>query len=417
MSKRRNTKIAILILTIVACICLMSACRTNQVTPICTINVSEYLSINFDGYHEYGDATIGIDYEKMLTDIFVLSNVNDEIKGNYKTIVKSGKAMTATATKSEMLSNGDVIDVTITPNDDIIAQLNQLICVDFVFEPVNFTVFGLKDTEEIDVLECAYIETDNSFSGTGTIKISTSFMVDSEEMIEWNLAHDAQDGSISNGDIITIKIPDSIDVIAFTKSTGYKIPRTEIEHQVKELYEPINGKEIMNRLNTAPYMDIVVQDWVVSCLNDERTYHTPRTFSHCGSALYCNDETSECMIIGLYSIQDPLIVEPYFVFVGLKGEFSANCYTLAMRDGSDVPDSFVYYEKEMVRYNADAGWGQGQEKMGFIYNSRGYAGHQHLSETFAYLEEMYGVNYSRLYVSESVKDDAPERAEVVEYVR
>ena len=123
-------------------------------------------------------------------------------------------------------------------------------------------------------------------------------------------------------------------------------------------------------------------------------------------------EPTEGMLFAIYHIEDNYIQDGYYVFIGLKGVFSCDADGIYLNNGDPIPESFVHYEKETIRYNA-SGWQQGSEEMGFLYLGAPYAGHRDIQETFAYIEKTYGKDYAHRFTNGYFLNIVPNRETII----
>ena len=72
-------------------------------------------------------------------------------------------------------------------------------------------------------------------------------------------------------------------------------------------------------------------------------------------------------------------------------------------DNERLTDSFIYYDKETIRYTEKFKWGQNYEQHGFMYKDIPYAGKLTLNEEINYLSSIYP-EYTKKYYSKEIKD-------------
>jgi hypothetical protein len=399
---------------------LCCGCSVNTIR----LDVNKYVTPIANGYDGYGEAFFEIDYNKIIT----MSQASDENKLKAAEILEAFDLFVAKHEQNG-LKNGSEISVTWEPNQDVLKAIQNLLNIKFKYDNYMYTVSGLQDVQEYDPFVDMFVNTERSSSGKGILSIYIIPQVDAN--IKWDVIHDGENGKIKNGDVLTLTIANDIDVDAFAKKTGFVITRTSMQYEVECLGEYACDSDIFYYIGNQERNSFnqVINDWVVSSLNDSIVVSPQRTYSLYGYIYYTNGkprseydgydtttnstldaiEPSDGMLIAIYEITDPYLPDEYYVFIGIEGVFSYDPDGVYINHGELLPNSFVYYEKETVRYNSELGWGQGDDGMGFLYMGLGYAGHQDVQDTYSYLESVYGVKYAHRYVSTHIYTELAER--------
>lgn len=197
------------------CVCALGGCSGKK-----TINLADYVSVEYSGYSGDGTAQVRIDTDAMLP---LFSNQNSP-----KTIAES---FTAGEVKNNgKLSNGDTISVTVNYNELLMsnAKLN-------VQNPtLSFTVSGLKEKQKLDVFagvafgtegtspECTVNVIYNGGSPYGTLEMQ----LENGEILQSGFG----DRYFKNGEKVTLRVSEK----ALERlGAEYIIEETSREYTVK----------------------------------------------------------------------------------------------------------------------------------------------------------------------------------------
>ena len=425
----------ILLIVLVAIAMLFSGCTSKE--NVKTLNVNDFVIAHLSGYEEYGSVTFEVDYERMFDKL----PISNSTKRNSAETAKNFSLFTADYQKSDTLRNGDEIAVTWMVNEDVLKELEQSLKVDIVSDDYKYVVRDLDDVQEFNPFDYLNIDTKHTVSGKGELYLSI-YCINGDEEFLWNVEHDGENGKIRNGDVLNLTITDDIDMDEFTKATGWKITKTNDTFIVDVLGRYATNSLLLNSINeeTKDVFAGVINDWVVAGLNDENVLADHRQPELHGYLFYTNAEQgehdpeywyeierydendnpiieediepTEGMLFAIYHIEDNYIQDGYYVFIGLKGVFSCDADGIYLNNGDPIPESFVHYEKETIRYNA-SGWQQGSEEMGFLYLGAPYAGHRDIQETFAYIEKTYGKDYAHRFTNGYFLNIVPNRETII----
>lgn len=154
--------------TTVLCLCAaLSGCGAN------TINLNDYVDIEFEGYDTVGNALCTIDFEQIIDDneeAFGLDEDSDETD-YYKIYTALTKEISGKLDENSSLTNGDVINF---EWDDIDTEkLEEKLSVKFKFSDRELTVEGLDEPEEFNPFDFITVNF-NGISPNGTISIETN---------------------------------------------------------------------------------------------------------------------------------------------------------------------------------------------------------------------------------------------------
>lgn len=152
---------AIAVVVIAAAIVAIVLVNKAKADKARTINVKDYIEVEFEGYDTYGTATASVDYYEFLADALEAQGYDED--------TTSTRALSRTSdlyygidielSKSEELAIGDEITVTVTCDEDAVEKANV------IMKDVEFTVtVGEDDLEEVrEVNPFDYVEV--TFSG------------------------------------------------------------------------------------------------------------------------------------------------------------------------------------------------------------------------------------------------------------
>ena len=387
-----------------------------------TVDLNNYVVAIPRGYDGYGSVTFDIDYDRMIGDV----DATRESKQSALNLTVSLDPLVASYNESNELHNGDVVEISWKRNDRVMKELATLLDVKFTNDNFDYTVNGLAPVKDYNPFDDLVVTTNHTISGNGEIKCEIHCDANDSKII-WPVSHDAENGAIKNGDVLNLTINATIDEDAFARQTGLRVTNTFCQYKVACLAKPATDLAIFDHIGAKETVAFnkVIDDWVVAALNDENLDAEKRTYELCGYMYYVGstktadnqeqesgtdveaNETfvpNDGMLVAIYKVYDPFVSEGYYVFVGLKGVFSYDNDGVYINNGEYLPNSFVYYEKETVRYSESRGWGQGHEAMGFLRDGLGYAGHLKLQETIGYLDKTYGEFYDSRYITNALQN-------------
>lgn len=206
------------------------------------INASDYVTIKFDGYDNYGTASARFDYVQMMQDnkeAFKLDKGGEMAELNAE--VQLEENIDGKLDKTTELKNGDT--VTYSWNNRDIESLEKNFKVKFTFEDKTATVSGLDKAEDFDPFEDISLDF-TGYDGSGIIQ-QASFNVDGVA-IEVNVT---KNGKFSNGDTVKAKVKGDIKNIKENMlKEGKNITQTEKEFTVEGL-EPIKEVDLFEYIS------------------------------------------------------------------------------------------------------------------------------------------------------------------------
>jgi hypothetical protein len=382
--------LGLIILAIMICLCIGCQWRSGH-----KLNIDNYIIATETGYDGYGTVSFALDYEKMIND----SKADADAKASALNIATSLSPFSPKWEETNVLKNGDKVEIQWEINESAIKGLEDLLGTKIQYKKSEHTISKLTPISTFDPFEYLHADNHQTMSGTGKVDFWIQCTIGNYN-VKWTVEHNGENGKLSNGDTLTLTIVDDIDKEDFARQTGKTISRTTYEYTMAGLTDYVSGDNCLACVGEKDkkIFDQIVKDWVVSGLNDENIMADSRTFKHCGYLMYANDEPkSESMLIAIYQINDQYAGD-YYIFIGHKAVFSYDEHGIYINNGESLPTSFIYYEKETVRYSDKFGWASGSEPMGFIHNNEAFAGHKKIEETVDYLEATYGKDYKHLYV-------------------
>ena len=208
------------------------------------INASDYVTIKFSGYDNFGTASASIDRYQMMTDnpeAFGLDKGNelDELKA----AAQLEESIDGKLDKTSELKNGDT--VTFSWKNSNIETLEKNYKVKFTFDEKTATVEGLEAAKDYDPFENLDVKF-KGFDGSGTLQ-NAYYNVDGGVAIELDTT---KNGSLKNGDTVKAYIKgDSASIKKNLLTEGKNLTKTEGEFTVSGL-EPIKEVDLFEYLTT-----------------------------------------------------------------------------------------------------------------------------------------------------------------------
>ena len=112
-----------------------------------SVDVNEYVNVEFDGYDGYGNARANIDYSKLEDD---LKNIVKDDVTEFD-IISVELVAEGELDKASGLSNGDNIKYVWNVNEDNVKSLNKKLGVKLKYKDLSNKVEGLKDPKDFSV--------------------------------------------------------------------------------------------------------------------------------------------------------------------------------------------------------------------------------------------------------------------------
>lgn len=174
------------------------------VTHKTKINLNDYIKVNYDGYDAYGTASIDFDYDKYYED---LSKASSSFKDAYNSkgawslisdYYEMADSLDYDLDKTSGLSNGDTVTVSFEYDNEAAAKFK----IEYVGEPTEYTVEGLKETKKIDPFEGVTVE----FSGTSPNVYAKVVNNSTDEVYEHIYYDLSKSYDIAIGDTITVTV-------------------------------------------------------------------------------------------------------------------------------------------------------------------------------------------------------------------
>lgn len=198
-----------------------------------TIDLNDYVTVEFTGCDGYGSAQVNFDYTDFYEDVADkgkntdkldaddISSLSDLI-GYYSDSYSSDyyymlDSIDYSLDNADSLSNGDTVTVSFVYDNEYAAPFK----LKFKGDDMEFEVEGLEEVTEVDPFEGIFL----SFTGTSpnayaTVECSTT---DNEFYNEFSYYYDLSKSSgISKGDVITVSIDDDNEEY-FAESYGFKL--------------------------------------------------------------------------------------------------------------------------------------------------------------------------------------------------
>ena len=207
--------------------CLLTACGTTE------INMNDYVDISFSGYEYVGYPNGEVDVREMMLD-------NEESFGFDRKALKKSPGEDVLEDLEEALSiafdsytelkNDDKLGYHWAVDEDTLAEIEKEYKVSFLYEDSEVKVSGLEPLTEYNAFEYMNVE----FSGRDQEGYLSYFYFDDYYIKDQLIISKTND--LSNGDVVTFTIPDSL--INEYRWQGYNLTPSSTEVTVSGLSVP-----------------------------------------------------------------------------------------------------------------------------------------------------------------------------------
>lgn len=249
MNKSDFLRKVIIVLTILTAIISLSGCSFKR-----KINLNKYISINSEGYDNFGDAYYTFDYEKFEEDYagkIKLTENNKNTESIYSLFGYEDKetieeklmndCVQLYFDKNHNLKNGDSITLKAIIDDAIALEYYN---VELQFDDIDYNVNNLKKVSEFDPFEYIDIE----FTGVapkGEIKISANYEIPEMQYINITYENISNTDACNNGDSIVVKVQEYNSQENFVSEFGETIIKREKTFTVSGLKEYLNDSSLI----------------------------------------------------------------------------------------------------------------------------------------------------------------------------
>lgn len=390
----------ILLLLMIMLLCL-TACQ-KDIPPETTvpttqavenINISEYLVYEEVGFDGFGKLDVQLDNDKLLADLIpYIKNfeMNKEDVVNYcVTYLQNYQILKIEYDTSETLKNGDIVEMHLTKTD-YIDELCSYFNVVFDINDVKHTIKLLNPTQTYNPFDDMTMEI-SGLDGEGVASFTIKH--ESEDGTwSYNVISDVELENLHNGDVINLTIGEgTISDEDMHKNFGLIVEYGTYQHTVNELIYKPHDTVIFECFDekTKKTFDEVIKDWVIDGLNDENQGKHKRTAELYDLVLMTNEENIK--LFAIYHIDDGFVENGYFVYISPTKDLLIDPVKKEILDSEckKLTSSFIYYDKETIRYTEKFKWGQDYERHGFMYKDVPYAGKLTFEEELQYLIECY----------------------------
>lgn len=190
-----------------------------------TIDLDQYLTVDYSGYDGYGVADYDFD-----TDTFLNENASKmKLKGSGAGNITSTRSVLedvlafytdVSLDKSKDLSNGDKITVKWVVNAQQLEAVENQYHVKFKYKDREVTVANLQEVDKVDVFSSMVVDF-SGISGNGTAEIDASTLP--QEFSSYYFTVDPSRG-LSNGDVVTVSVNEN-NIQEMAESFG-KVPES-----------------------------------------------------------------------------------------------------------------------------------------------------------------------------------------------
>ncbi|MBP1532763.1 MAG: hypothetical protein IK999_01355 [Ruminococcus sp.] len=175
-----------------------------------TINASDYVTINIDGFEEHGTAYAKVDVEKMMLEnpsAFETKDGGSSLLGALSLEVYLEESLKGELDKKDNLKNGDT--VTFKWDDIDTKALEKNYPVKFKLKDKKIKIEDLEEAKDLNVFD--YVDVKFSgFDGKGTALIEYK---DGMPVSNIRVILDNETATLSNGDKVTLKFSDDDNIV------------------------------------------------------------------------------------------------------------------------------------------------------------------------------------------------------------
>ena len=207
------------------------------------INLEEYVELGCYGYNGYATADVNVKWMDLYSDIYEaiggksdsvddIDSIIDTLQGSYEIAQLINSISINFSSEREYLSNGDLISVDITYDNELTKKSK----IKFTGESVSMTVENLVEVEQIDPFENLEVVF-SGISPQGTIEYSYQGNDDRIFNLSFSVSQSEQ---LKNGDTVLITV-DADDKI--TGQNGYICIKKSEEYMVEGLDEYVSSFE------------------------------------------------------------------------------------------------------------------------------------------------------------------------------
>lgn len=400
----RKTKLAIVvaasIVVLTVVIAIVTSAFGSQKLP-----VDSTVEVKFSGANGYGTASIVNEWDWEDSIKFQKNKNNTPLEAmGYKMILQ--QCIEYSLSKDEELSNGETVTLKITVDKDTLKQ--------YGFKAKDVTkkikVSGLKKVKEINPFEDGKVELEiYGLSGAGSLGASANHVQinvskDQELVLDLELLNKEElDGTLANGDKVSVKITDDYSNADLANSYGIVFSKREANIVVDNMsYYPIeNPREIFEYLGEDDMKNVLA-----ALKSNYDDYVGNIEAEYVGAVYYYTDEpnyknrmnNTNNQLILLYHVENGVKPGGWYTYMALNDEVyirykeSDNGELIKITTmGNSAGERDVFPDRG-GNYNTDyqrSLWDVLEVPTTFTYNGLTYEGHQTLEEcikAFTYYE-------------------------------
>ena len=170
-----------------------------------TVNISDYVTVEYEGYDTVGKAVYTVDFDTMIEENLKAFDLDED---SSKKAVEKVKSRLAEDIKGELdktsnLSNGD--EITFEWDDIDVEDIEEDFSVKITFEDKVFVVENLEEPEKFDPFEYITV-TYSGIAPNGEVKISSNSLPVSEIYFEAD-----KTSGLKNGDVVKVTVKSYYD--------------------------------------------------------------------------------------------------------------------------------------------------------------------------------------------------------------
>ena len=270
-----------------------------------TVNLDDYLTVEFSGWDGYGKAKTEVNYDKFIDDYATKIEYTDDYYMTSAHAVDAFKHyMRVKTDESYNLSNGDVVTVTWNISEEDVREIEKRFNYKVKFsKSIEYKVKDLPAVEEIDPFTTVSLEC-SGINGQGKADVK-----DNDSRFEFKLSTDEK---LTNGQMITATLAREPEYYA--ANYGVKPTMTERSFVVHGLSESLTDFSKVNETDLQSMVDMGVayvnKKYFTADVNGNQENFCEE-LTYCGTLHFPSSDYTNNYAITLFKIKGKLTKEGY----------------------------------------------------------------------------------------------------------
>ncbi len=212
---------------LLASLSIVAGCLLHSGCSSATVNLNDYLIVDYSGYNTVGTASFELDMEQLVID-YAEAFADDSGEFTMGNLYMLAQEVNGELSESENLSNGDII--TFEWEDINTERLKEQYGINFTFENAEYTVEGLDDAKELNLFEYVTV-TYEGIAPYGTVKA----IMNADDLPSNCYFTADKSRNLKNGDGITLSVVDYDNLKERYINEGYILSQSEKTYVVEGL--------------------------------------------------------------------------------------------------------------------------------------------------------------------------------------